>query len=186
MFMKKCTFCGTENADTTVFCELCGHRFNPTLDNETSSFGGNKESTVESRPVNEPDTAPLGSSKDTTVNEQPTKQSSEKKNCPFCNGSGKADYLVQAGFKTVLEERPCHICAGTGKLEDEAFSIISKQLDELKKQAVAGGIIRDNCPTCRGFGYAFTRSKTFGMDTISQIKCPSCTGRKITYSRKER
>lgn len=184
--MKKCTFCGTENADTAVFCELCGHRFNPTPDNEISSFGGGKESTVESQPANEPDTAPLGSSKDTTVNEQPTKQSSEKKSCPFCNGSGKADYLVQVGFKTMLEERSCHICIGAGKLEDEAFSIISKQLDELKEQAVAGGIIRDNCPTCRGFGYAFVRSKTFGMDTISQIKCPSCTGRKITYSKREK
>lgn len=26
--MKKCKFCGTENQDNTVFCELCGNRFN--------------------------------------------------------------------------------------------------------------------------------------------------------------
>lgn len=25
--MKKCTFCGTENLEDTLFCELCGHRF---------------------------------------------------------------------------------------------------------------------------------------------------------------
>ena len=25
--MKKCNFCGTENQDGAVFCELCGNRF---------------------------------------------------------------------------------------------------------------------------------------------------------------
>lgn len=25
--MRKCTFCGTENLESTLFCELCGHRF---------------------------------------------------------------------------------------------------------------------------------------------------------------
>lgn len=41
--MKKCTFCGTENLESALFCELCGRRFeleaeepinNPTIDYE--------------------------------------------------------------------------------------------------------------------------------------------------------
>lgn len=28
--MRKCAFCGTENTDTGIFCEFCGHRLNAT------------------------------------------------------------------------------------------------------------------------------------------------------------
>ena len=27
--MKKCSFCGTENSDRAILCELCGRRFKP-------------------------------------------------------------------------------------------------------------------------------------------------------------
>ncbi len=108
----------------------------------------------------------------------------DAESCPFCGGSGKADYLVQSGFKTTLEECPCHMCAGTGKLSAEMFRVINGQLNELREQAAASGKIRDNCPTCRGYGYAFTRNKAFGAIPVLQIKCPSCTGRKLTYSKK--
>lgn len=37
----------------------------------------------------------------------------DAESCPFCGGSGKADYLVQSGFKTTLEECPCHMCVLT-------------------------------------------------------------------------
>lgn len=182
--MKKCTFCGTENADENVFCELCGHRFEAWPDVETTAFQNQPKQ--ETHNVNENGYVPTetvappkkeAASSNSAVN-------AEAKDCPFCNGSGKADYLVQSGFKTMLEECPCHICAGTGKLDTEAFSVVSKQLNELREQAVASGKIRDNCPTCRGYGCAFTRNKVFGATAIAQINCPSCTGRKITYPKK--
>ncbi len=182
--MKKCTFCGTENTDENVFCELCGHRFDARPDDEPTTF--QNEPKQETHNVNETGYAPT-EKVNPPKNETATSNSAvstEAKNCPFCNGSGKADYLVQSGFKTMLEECPCHICAGTGKLDAEIFTVISKQVNELRDQAVASGKIRDNCPTCRGYGYAFTRNKAFGATAISQIKCPSCTGRKITYSKK--
>ena len=186
--MKKCSFCGTDNADGEVFCGLCGHRFDTTPNNEPADLYGGKGPATESQRIDDASTVSLENDKESTAEEQIEEASAEKekKSCLFCNGLRKVDYLVQSGFKTMLEESPCHICAGTGNLEEEASSIIGKQLEELKEQAVAGGKIRDDCPTCRGFGFAFTRAKTFGMDTISQIKCPSCTGRKITYSRKEK
>lgn len=74
------------------------------------------------------------------------------------------------------------MCAGTGKLSAEMFRVINGQLNELREQAAVSGKIRDNCPTCRG--YAFTRNKAFGDTSVLQIKCPSCTGRKLTYSKK--
>lgn len=110
---------------------------------------------------------------------------SDAKSCLFCGGSGKADYLVHNGLKTMLEECFCHICAGTGNLSAEMFRVINGQLNELREQAVESGRIRDNCPTCRGYGYAFTRNKAFGATSVFQIKCLSCMGRKLTYSKRD-
>ena len=193
--MKKCTFCGTENTEENIFCELCGHRFEARAYDEPTAF--QNEIQQEANNVNKTVYAPTENA-DPPKNETPTENAdppkketppakptvdNETKDCPFCNGSGKADYLVQSGFKTILKEFPCHICVGTGKVDAEIFTVISKELNMLREQAVASGKIRDNCPTCRGYGYAFTR-KVFGVTAIYQIVCPSCTGRKITYSKK--
>ena len=163
--MKKCDYCGAENSDRAVFCEICGHGFPKTTDNEQSGDYDENEST-----------------------ENMSEKKSEKavKNCPYCGGSGKADYLVAHGFKTFLEECSCHMCAGVGKVEEDVYQILDKQLKKLREEAVAGGVIRDDCPTCRGYGFAISRSKAFGSGILSQIKCPSCTGRKITYRKREK
>lgn len=34
--MKKCTFCGTENQEESIFCELCGHRFEAVVEEKES------------------------------------------------------------------------------------------------------------------------------------------------------
>ena len=113
-------------------------------------------------------------------------EADDQKNCPFCSGTGKVDYLVSGGFKTYLEERPCHMCTGAGKLAARNADLVQKQMDDLRKEAAAYGKIRDDCPTCRGLGHAFTQTKMFGGVSIGAIKCPSCTGRKITYTKKRK
>lgn len=76
--MRKCAFCGTDNADGEIFCGLCGQR----LDTVPNEQNDDKSAEVVEKPVEEslPETIPA------------TKGTF----CPLCCGSGEIVHLYRA------------------------------------------------------------------------------------------
>lgn len=84
--MKKCSLCGTENADDKIFCGLCGQRLD-TIHNELNNdnFPEVSEHHV------------VGLSLDTA----PTPKNNL---CPFCNGSGEIDDVYRVSIACENQE----------------------------------------------------------------------------------
>lgn len=112
--MRKCAFCGTDNADGEVFCGLCGQR----LDAVPNEQNNDKSAEVSENPVEEcsPETIPAPKS---TF-------------CPLCCGSGEIVHVYRADIVFENQEHINKMREMLSALSDDEITI---QIENVVKWA---------------------------------------------------
>lgn len=112
--MRKCAFCGTDNADGEVFCGLCGQR----LDAIPNKQNDDKSAEVSENPVEEcsPETIPAPKSIF----------------CPLCCGSGEIVHVYRADIVFENQEHINKMREMLSELSDDEITI---QIENVVKWA---------------------------------------------------
>lgn len=103
--MRKCAFCGTDNADGEIFCGMCGQR----LDNIPNEPNDDKSAEMSEKPVEE-------CSPETALTPKSTF-------CPLCCGSGEIVHVYRADIALKNQEHINKIREMLSELSDDEITI---------------------------------------------------------------
>lgn len=112
--MRKCAFCGTDNADGEVFCGLCGQRLDTMLNEPTNDQSA------------DPSENPIENS---SLESTPASKSVF---CPLCNGSGEIEHIYHTDIIFEDQEYINKVCKMISALSDDE---VVAQIDNILEWA---------------------------------------------------